>query len=196
MLAYFLWMARLSGRTQMAIVFGGWIGQRALRNAAAGNPALAPYVMPIIVAYALFVWMTWLASPLFNLTLRLSKYGRHALSREQMKTSNWILALLLLAIGSASSLLLGFAEWKVSAALTAVLLTIPVSTIWLCDSGWPRWANVGIALALAGVGITLTLLQFTGAAPETTLTLFGLLVFSAFGSSIAVQFLVRATPTR
>jgi tetratricopeptide (TPR) repeat protein len=196
MLAYFLWMARLSGRTQMAIVFGGWIGQRFLRGAAATNPALAPYVMPIIILYAVFVWMTWLASPLFNLTLRLSRYGRHALSREQMKTSNWILALLLLAIGSATSLLLGFAEWKVSAALTALLLTIPVSTIWLCDRGWPRWANVAIVLGMAGVGITLTLLEFTRAAQTATVPLFTLLVLSAFGSSIAVQFLVRASPAR
>ncbi|HEV2295278.1 MAG TPA: tetratricopeptide repeat protein [Tepidisphaeraceae bacterium] len=196
MLAYFLWMSRLSGRTQMAIVFGGWIGQRMLRESARSNPMLGPYVMPIILLYALFVWMTWLASPLFNLTLRLSKYGRHALSREQTKTSNWILALLLLAIGSAASLLLGFAEWKVSAALTALLLTIPVSTIWLCDKGWPRWANVAIALGMAGVGVLLTLLQFTGAGREASEGLFALLLVSAFGSSIAVQFLVRASPTR
>jgi tetratricopeptide (TPR) repeat protein len=196
MLAYFLWMARLSGRAQMAIVLGGWFGQQMLRNAARQTPALAPYVMPIIVLYALFVWMTWLASPLFNLTLRLSKYGRHALSREQTVTSNWILGLLLLALGAGASLFLGFAEWKVSAALTALLLTIPVSTIWLCDKGWPRWANVAIAVGMATIGILLTVLELRNAAPELTMTLFTLLIFSAFGSSIAVQFLVRATPRR
>ena len=196
MLAYFLWMSRLSGRTQMAIVLGGWFGQNMLRNAARTNPQLAPFVLPIIILYAVFVWMTWLASPLFNLTLRLSKYGRHALTREQTITSNFILALLLLGIGSAASLFLGFAEWKVSAALTALLLTIPVSTIWLCDKGWPRWANVAIVAGMACVGMTLTLLQLAGGRSPTTAALFGLLVLSAFASSIAVQFLVRASPSR
>ena len=196
MLAYFLWMSRLSGRTQMAIVLGGWFGQNALRGAARTNPQLAPYVLPIIICYAVFVWMTWLANPLFNLTLRLSRYGRHALTREQTVTSNWIFALLLLGIAAVASLFAGFAEWKLSAALTALLLTIPVSTIWLCDRGWPRWANVAIAAGMACVGIALTALEFTGASSRATGPLLTLLVFSAFASSIAVQFLVRASPRR
>ena len=195
-LAYFLWMSRLSGRTQSAIVLGGWFGQRVLREAARSNPGLQPYVLPIILAYALFVWMTWLANPLFNLLLRLSKYGRHALSREQTVTSNWILVLLLICAGALGSLFLGFAEWKLSLALTALLLTIPVSTIWLCEEGWPRWANLGIVLAMAGIGGTLTLRHLLGADDRATDALFGLLVFGAFASSIGVQFLVRARPTR
>jgi tetratricopeptide (TPR) repeat protein len=196
MLAYFLWMSRLSGRTQTAIIFGGWFGQRMLRGAARENPELGPYVWPIIIAYAIFVWMTWLAHPLFNLLLRLSKYGRHALSREQTITSNWILALLLIAIASAMSLLTGFAEWKLAAGLSALLLTIPVSTIWLCDEGWPRVANIAIAGGMAMIGIALTYLEFTGAAPGLTGSLLALLVGCAFLSSIVVQFLVRAQPTR
>ncbi len=195
-LAYFLFMSRLSGRTQTAILLGGFFGSRVLREAAENNPALAPYVWPIIIAYALFVWMTWLANPLFNLLLRLSKYGRHALSREQTITSNWILALLLIGAASAASLLLGLADWKISLALTALLLTIPVSTIWICDEGWPRWTNGAIALAMAAVGGTLTLLEITGASDGLTGTLLGLLLLSAFVSSFAVQFLVRATPSR
>ncbi len=195
-LAYFLWMARLSGGTQTAIILGGFFGSRMLRGAAEQNPALGPYVWPIIIAYAFFVWMTWLANPLFNLLLRLSRYGRHALSRDQTVTSNWILALLLIGAASAGSLALGIADWKISLALTALLLTIPVSTIWICDKGWPRWTNGAIATAMAAVGVTLTLLEFTGASPSLAGGLLGLLLVSAFLSSFAVQFLVRATPTR
>jgi tetratricopeptide (TPR) repeat protein len=195
-LAYFLWMSRLSGRAQLAIVLGGWFGQRALRAAAETNPALGPYVWPIVIAYALFVWMTWLAQPLFNLLLQLSKYGRHALSREQTITSNWILALLVVAIVSAGSLFWGLADWKLFAALSALLLTIPVSTIWLCDKGWPRWANAAIAVAMGTVGATLTLLTWSGASDAATSALFTLLVAGAFLTSIGVQFLMRARPTR
>jgi tetratricopeptide (TPR) repeat protein len=61
-LAYFLWMSRLSGQVQTAIVLGGWFGQRVLRQAAQSNPALQPYVLPIILAYALFVFVLGVAA--------------------------------------------------------------------------------------------------------------------------------------
>jgi tetratricopeptide (TPR) repeat protein len=196
MLAYFLWMSRLSGRTQSAIVLGGWFGLQVLRGSARANPALGPYVLPIVVLYGLFVWMTWLANPLFNLMLRLSKYGRHALSPEQTTTSNWILALLLIGISAGASMFWGPSNWKLSLALTALLLTIPVSTIWLCEKGWPRWANVAIAVGMAAIGIALTSLDLQRPQSRLIPALFILLVLSAFGSSIGVQFLVRARPTR
>jgi len=196
MLAYFLWMSRLSGRAQSAIVLGGWFGQSALRSAARTNPEIGPFVWPIIILYAIFVWMTWLSVPLFNLLLRLSRYGRHALSREQTVTSNWILALLLIGIGAVASMFWGFADWKLSLAIASLLLTVPVSTIWLCDEGWPRWANIAIAAGMALLGTALVAAHLTGARPATTNSLFSMLVFCALITSFAVQFLTRAKPTR
>jgi tetratricopeptide (TPR) repeat protein len=197
MLAYFLWMSRLSGRTQSAIVLGGWFGQQALRGAARTNPALEPYVLPIIILYGLFVWMTWLAQPLFNLLLRLSRYGRLALSREQTITVELHPRLAAdRRPPQGASLFLGLSLWKVYALMTALLLTIPVSTIWLCDEGWPRWANVAIVAGMATIGVTLTLLSWAGAPEQATEQLTSLLIVGAFLSSIGVQFLVRARPTR
>jgi hypothetical protein len=49
---------------------------------------------------------------------------------------------------------------------------------------------------MAGIGGMLTLRYLLGADDRATDALFGLLIFGAFASSIGVQFLVRARPTR
>jgi len=201
LMMFFLGMSRLSGRAQGAIIVGGWVGNSLLRSAARQNPDLAPYVLPISVTYVLFVWLTWLADPLFNAVLRTDRYGRHALSRDQVVTSNWILALLGLAATC-------FAGWLASggedgpghalnvAAIVCLLLTIPVSTIWRCDRGWPRVANVLIVAALGSLGIAVVALDATGASDRVAKPLFSLFLLGTFASSFAVQFLARVTPTR
>src|SRR5262249_45363590 len=80
-LRYFLWMGRLSSQVQWAIVLGGFFGYQLLAGVARRNPNLSPWLVPILVAYAVFALMTWIAAPLFNLLLRLDRYGRYALSR-------------------------------------------------------------------------------------------------------------------
>src|SRR6266851_1639615 len=88
MLRYFLWMGRLGRTVQWAIILGGYFGYRILYDLKEKNPALSPWINPLLVAYFIFAIMTWLASPLFNLMLRLNKFGRHILSREQTLESN------------------------------------------------------------------------------------------------------------
>src|SRR5262249_11867800 len=56
-LRYFLWMARLSGKAQWAIIIGGYIGYRALGALAEKQPDLSPWVRPIMVAYIVFAVM-------------------------------------------------------------------------------------------------------------------------------------------
>src|SRR6185295_5916341 len=51
MLLYFLWMARLSGRTRWGIILGGYFGFRMLRTWADEHPDYAAYVQPLIIAY-------------------------------------------------------------------------------------------------------------------------------------------------
>jgi tetratricopeptide (TPR) repeat protein len=118
MLMYFLWMARLRGGAQWAVVLGFYIGMRLLNSAADQTPALRPYVMPIIVVYLIFCVLTWVAQPAFDLVLRLNRFGRYALSPRQIRTSNWFGGLLAAAIVLAligwlwpSDLAIAFAIW-------------------------------------------------------------------------------------
>lgn len=153
MLGYFFWMARLGRGSQWLVLVGGWFAFRALRRLAANVPAAAPFVLPLIVAYVVFAVMTWIAIPLANLLLRLNRYGRLALNREQIITSNWVggcvaavLVSLLLAAVLRESLLLRL-------ALVFGLLIPPLSCIYNCESGWPRKVMAVVTLGLAACGI-------------------------------------------
>jgi tetratricopeptide (TPR) repeat protein len=138
LLRYFLWMARLSGGAQWAIVLGLLFGQRLLQDLARQNPALKPWVMPILVLYVVFAVMTWIASPLFNLVLRLDRFGRHALTREEVVASNWIGALLVPALVSLVAWLVTDSAAWLLAMIYFGLLMLPVSVLFAMPAGWPR----------------------------------------------------------
>jgi tetratricopeptide (TPR) repeat protein len=201
MLRYFLFMSRLSGRAQWMIVIGGLIGQRVLRAAAKTNPGLSPYLMPIVYAYAAFAVMTWISVPLFNLFLRLHPVGKHALSAEQKRASNWIGTCLFLGliclggwIGTKGQL------WEFG-TFTFGLLLIPLSGVFNCHAGWPRWVMAGITAALFLLRVAVVALVFAGSGPEKDLaamigTLNAFFYLGAFFSQFVANGLARVEPTR
>ncbi|MEM1354636.1 MAG: tetratricopeptide repeat protein [Planctomycetota bacterium] len=83
LLMFFLFMNRLDGRTQFLLIFAGWFVMRAMRSVTKEFPEAAPVLMPLIVLYFVFVALTWVGQPLFDLTLMLSPYGRNALNSLQ-----------------------------------------------------------------------------------------------------------------
>jgi Tfp pilus assembly protein PilF len=155
MLRYFLWMTHFSSRGQWAILLGGYLGYLLLGSVAVSYPALAPWILPLRILYCCFALMTWLASPLFNLMLRVNRFGRHVLSREQTIASDWFGVCLLFALLSlAGWCLTHFNDFYLIAALIFGLLLLPVSSVYRCAAGWPRktMAGVTIGLVLAGLG--------------------------------------------
>jgi tetratricopeptide (TPR) repeat protein len=99
-LRYLFWMARLSPSAQWGVVMGLFIGSRLVRSLGQSIPELAPFLKPISLLYILFVFFTWTARPLFNLLLRLDKFGRLVLTPSQIVATNWIGACLLTALVS------------------------------------------------------------------------------------------------
>jgi Tetratricopeptide repeat len=151
MLRYFLFMSRLSGRAQWTFIIGAYVINRILGGLARTNPRWAPWIIPLLVAYFIFVVLSWIAQPLFNLLLRLSRYGRHALSDDQRRGANLVGILLLLALVC----LLWWLSGRGASGLGAMgtiyfgLLLLPASAIHKCDAGWPRWCMAAYTLGLA-----------------------------------------------
>jgi len=153
LLRFFLWMGSLQGRSQMWLILGLFFGVRLLRQIARSNPALAPFLYPVIVLYLLFVLLTWVADPLFNLLLRLDRFGRLALSREEVRASNWFGAVLGLALAAlVTSVAIG-SKTLLLVGIGATGLILPVAGVFRCRPGWPRWVMAGytalIAIALS-----------------------------------------------
>lgn len=143
LLRFFLWMSGLEGRTQMFLILGAFFGFRLLRGVSRDNPGLAPFITPVIWAYSGFVLLTWIAEPLFNLFLRLDRFGRHALSRGQIVASNWLggaLGIALVALGT------GLATSSSTAFLVAIVafcLALPIGSAARMTKGWPRRIMIG-----------------------------------------------------
>jgi tetratricopeptide (TPR) repeat protein len=202
MLRYFLFMSRLSGRAQWMVILGLFFGQRVLRATAKANPALEPWVMPILVAYVAFVLMAWISVPLFNLILRLHPVGKHALSDEQKRASNWVGACLFLSLASLGVWVgLGspWSAWGEFGALTFGLILIPLCGVFNCHAGWPRWLMAGITAVLFLLRAGVVLVAIAGPEKDRMEIIRGLNMFfflGAFLSQFAANALMQVEPKR
>jgi tetratricopeptide (TPR) repeat protein len=86
---FYMWQARLSRGARIALIVVPLIAVRGLRLDD-GNPV----VLAVLVAWFAFVALTWLATPLANLALRLSPRGRAILPAEQRRSSSFFAGLI------------------------------------------------------------------------------------------------------
>jgi tetratricopeptide (TPR) repeat protein len=156
MLRYFLWMDSLSPRTRWMVIIGGLVGYNLLRRVRDAQPALAPFILPLLVAYGLFVLMTWVADPLFDALLALDKKARAAMPAGRARAGAAIAAILAAALGLGVAGLARGDDRLLLGAIAAALLVIPTSGIFRCRPGWPRavmaaYTAVPAALAIGGL---------------------------------------------
>lgn len=160
---WFLWTSKLRGRASFAIIMGGYFGYIVLMRVAANNPALAPFIYPLLVVYATFAVLTWLSSPLFNLVLCTSRFGRLALSKNEIRTSTWVGVCVVMAAG----LLIHFAFTRFVESffggMCFILIVPPLSRIYDCDEGWPRNTLALITIGMMGTGAIVVASMVLGA---------------------------------
>jgi tetratricopeptide (TPR) repeat protein len=204
MLRYFFWMSRFRGRTQWLIILGGYFGNQLLRSVAASQPSLAPWILPIQILYVAFALMTWIADPLFNLLLRMNRFGRLALSREQVVAANFLGACIFLSMLALAGWIAFGSDgpWAIAAGVFACL-AVPVTGIFKCSSGWPRNAMAMYSGALTLLGL-LTIACFTYGALHPYKSddrnlgraLFGFFLLGAIGSTWLANILLMQRPRR
>jgi tetratricopeptide (TPR) repeat protein len=158
-LKYAFWIGNLKGKLQWAVILGFYFGSRFLRVVAEKNPALEPFITPIIVLYTLFALSTWIITPLSNLFLRLNVYGRYALTEEETKSSN--LVGVSLAVGVMGILLYLFNQNILFAMIGffGITMMIPLSSIFNPTKKRSKNILTAYAIFLALVGFTSILLQ-------------------------------------
>lgn len=96
LLAFFFKMGTLPQNAQIGVTFGLFLIFRLVRAVGESVPALQPYVVPLIVAYALFCYATWVGSSLANCALLFHPFGRLAMTRQE-KQNALVLAGVLIA---------------------------------------------------------------------------------------------------
>jgi tetratricopeptide (TPR) repeat protein len=202
MLAYFLWMVRLKPGVRWGLVIGALVANNMIGNLARENPTLAPYARVVLYAYFAFVLMSWLSYPLFNLLLRLNRFGRYALSPDQVRGANVLAACLAGTLSVlVAAIITGQAELFYGTVLLAIL-SLPASAIFLCASGWPRQAMAAITLGLLAVIVPVIGLglipdeQLPDLVRLTRTLVAGLLPYALLASQFAAAYLMSATPKK
>ncbi|MEM6314993.1 MAG: tetratricopeptide repeat protein [Planctomycetota bacterium] len=182
LLAYFLWMGRLSDKAQWAVIIGLVVGYQVFKNIARNNEALQPLLIPVAILYFGFCALTWLADPLFNLLLRFNKYGWHALSPDQRRGANLLGIVILVAL---AIITIAFVTRDAMWVLSGVILfgaMVPLTGIFRVKEGWPRWVIVTLCSVLAITAVVLVAILTFGEF-ETVLET---IVFFALPYAVAV----------
>ena len=201
MLAYFLWVARLQPGVRWALVIGALFANRVIGGLARENPGLAPILYPLLFAYFGFVLMTWLAYPLFNLLLRLHPLGRHALSQDQRRGANVLAASFFATLAALAVAVVTGNDLVYFATVMFVLLSLPASAIYLCNSGWPRQTMAAITISLAALVFAVALVGLTEPVwpPIVVLSVLAfvlVLPYAMLASQFAAMYLSRVTPRK
>jgi tetratricopeptide (TPR) repeat protein len=160
LLQFFLWFGKLPSRTRMLVLIGGVLGYNFLRRAAEDEPELKPLIAPVLIAYGIFVALSWLADPLLNLLLMTRAEGRRLLDQDDRRSALLVggclgLALLLGIIGTVS-------PWKgaIISSVGIALVSFAVAAAYHREGS--RRTQL---LSLAGVAFGLNLAAGALAAP-------------------------------
>lgn len=154
-LKFMFWTASMNSQVRWGLV----IGLVLIAN-------IFPILLPI---YLIFVFFTWFATTIFDTLLRFNQYGKHALSEEQIKTSNYFAV----CIGTGLTMLiaglgLGNMALMVSGGIVLGML-FPISKTFVLNNKQGRKKSFQYMVAVGVVGFVAILLQFI--APEETLVL-------------------------
>lgn len=183
-LRYVFWVSNLKGNVQMFLIIVLYVMNQLLRALSRSYPALAPLIYPLLIAYAVFAISTWVLVPISNLFLRLNKYGRYALDRDETISSTWTgIALLTSLVGLGAWLATGMPGFLALSGF-GFLMMIPLGS--MLNAHKRKRGILKLAAVFLGILGTLAVaIAFrTGSTinPASTVFLVGLLIYQ-FGSN-------------
>ncbi|MEL6107748.1 MAG: tetratricopeptide repeat protein [Planctomycetota bacterium] len=182
---FYSFLGRMAAHAQWAIIIGLFIGMRLLRGLAQQYPALKPFVTPISMLYLAFCLLSWIADPLFNTFLRFHSFGKYLLSERQRWSSNLVAAAIGLgALSSVGLVCLGDYGGAFLQMLCALFMTIPLSTVFTVDRGWPQAIAIVSAVGLGALYLAISVGLFLGDWWTVYFPIYvlGILVFSFAGN--------------
>lgn len=187
-LKYSFWMGNLTSKYQWGVIIGFYIGFKVIRTIAANNEQLQPYLTPFVILLAVIALSTWLITPLSNLLLRLDKYGRYLLTKNELNSSNLVGSSLILSIVSLLAYFISGNDAFLSLVIFGIAMILPLGTIFLpCRPAYAIPLFVGI-LALVGIAaIVNTFLTNELVNGYTMFFLFGFMTFQWIANYLAIK---------
>ncbi|MEZ4887788.1 MAG: tetratricopeptide repeat protein [Chitinophagales bacterium] len=154
-LKFMFWTASMSPQARWGLVIGLVL--------------IANMFTVLLPVYLVFVFFTWFATTIFDTLLRFNQYGKHALSEEQIQTSNYFAGFVVAGLGLlVTGLLMGNEAVMISGGVVLGML-FPVSKTFSMSNKQGRKKSFRYMIALGIVGVLAIVLQFV--MPEETLAL-------------------------
>lgn len=142
LLSWFFWLSRFRPATQIGVMLAAFLAIR-LIMVFGGESA-----WPLSIAFLAICVLLGLASPLFDVMLRIDPVGGQSLDTDQRRGANLLLFNLLAPL----PLLLCFALTNNGLGIVVWILftltSLPSSAIYRCQAGWPRWLMMVITTAV------------------------------------------------
>jgi len=191
-LRWFLWMSRLGPRAVVAVVIGWFVLQRVSR-ALATTPETAAIGMVALIALLLFAWMTFAASPLFNMVLMLDPLGRHALEPAERDEARLVGGLVVVGVAALVAFLVGAHELAPGVAVTALGVVIPIHIAFEVRGPIQQGIPIVIAMLMVGLGLTGAIELAMGESQGADMLL-PTMALAAISSWLAVPLAARSRP--
>ncbi|MEO6289289.1 MAG: tetratricopeptide repeat protein [Ginsengibacter sp.] len=187
-LKFSLWMGNLRGKSQWGIIIAFFLVFRVIRSVSESNPSLQPYLNPILVLIALFAFSTWIIGPVSNLFLRLNKFGRHLLTREQILSANFVGVSASIALAAGVFYLTLQQPYFLVMGIFGLTMMIPLSVMLTPSKNKKLLIIYTCALALTG--ITGIIVGFTGGEVFNNFALayiIGFILFQWFANFLMIR---------
>lgn len=152
MLAYFLWIGRQGSRFQWAFVIGTYFVSRLVSQSLRISGPLGWVAVGFALLFYTFVYLSWTAVPMFNLLLRLDRFGRYVLSPEEKRGTTWFGSVVLLTLVFLIAWPLGAGAPALWSGILCAALSICVSAVF-SRTGRARWILGASAGALALIAV-------------------------------------------
>ena len=156
------WMARLTPSTRWGIIIGGYVAYRFALGLQETHPALSPLIVPLLIGYIGFAYLTWTADAIFNLFLRFNRFGRLTLSPEERSASNCIGGVLLCAVILLTVYFARGEELALVGGLMFLFLTMVLAGTFRCHKGGPFETMTGVVVLLVALGAASLYLVISG----------------------------------
>lgn len=181
MLRGVLWISTLSPRERAGLYIGGYLLSR---------------LTGLMLLWVIAIWFTWIAKPFFNLLLRLDRFGRLALSPEQIVESNWVGGVLITSVLSLLAYFVSGQDPPLVSAIVFACLALPVAGIFRIAPGWPRTAMMVYVGLMVMLGIPSIFVVSFAAENDPRNAPFWIFLILALLSGLIATALVRRSARR
>ena len=177
-LKYAFFMGNLTARYQWAVILGFYFGVRFLRNIAASNETLQPFLIPLIIVLTLVAFSTWIIEPVSNLFLRFNRYGQFLLNRKEKISSNFVAGSFALFAGGLLGYFVLSDERFLALGAFGFAMMVPLSVMF--SPAKFKYALLIYAVAMAVIGLVAVAVTFSSGALFNLFTVVFVFGFVAF----------------